>query len=381
MRLEKGQKLITRAIKLALSPRYGKGEDARYTCKRFKLFAQHFVTQLYFNHNEKMFLSTKGMGQLANKAQHRACGLLRAHRAATEETGNKSNLPVISKANCPAKIEKSKTSSFDFWVKVESQFGKYRQAVIPAKSHKRLNYWLKKGYELNEVCEIFQDKNQKFYVRVFVQRVVDRAKPTEKTLGVDVGYRNSVARSDGYIGKNTAKIIKKQRLKQSERQRQNALGQQNNRKISVKTELKQLLDIEAQRAVRVARAARLSLVVEDPKILANLSSGKLQGWARAYFANRCFVIGEETGVFVWAVNPAHTSVTCSNCHSVDKRSRVKSTFRCTACNSVFHADVNAAKNIARKGLVSLSKILSKDKKDKQSGTINQTGLCGTGRAA
>jgi len=40
-------------------------------------FTQHWTQQLYFNRGVKSF-STAGMGQLANQAQHKAQGILKA---------------------------------------------------------------------------------------------------------------------------------------------------------------------------------------------------------------------------------------------------------------------------------------------------------------
>jgi transposase len=47
------------------------------------------------------------------------------------------------------------------------------------------------------------------------------------------------------------------------------------------------------------------------------------------------------------INPAYTSQRCSACRHVDRRSREsQAVFRCTACNFMLNADVNAARNIA-----------------------------------
>jgi putative transposase len=52
-----------------------------------------------------------------------------------------------------------------------------------------------------------------------------------------------------------------------------------------------------------------------------------------------------------AVNPAHTSRTCSRCGHAAKENRLtQAAFACTACGHTAHADVNAAINILRAGL-------------------------------
>ncbi|MFE9101501.1 RNA-guided endonuclease InsQ/TnpB family protein [Actinomadura geliboluensis] len=60
---------------------------------------------------------------------------------------------------------------------------------------------------------------------------------------------------------------------------------------------------------------------------------------------------ESAGRELIAVNPAHTSRTCSRCGHAAKENRLtQAAFACTACGHTAHADVNAAINILRAGL-------------------------------
>ncbi|MYE19290.1 MAG: transposase, partial [Rhodospirillales bacterium] len=55
-----------------------------------------------------------------------------------------------------------------------------------------------------------------------------------------------------------------------------------------------------------------------------------------------------------AVDPAHTSRTCAACGHVDAASRrTQASFECVACGHADHADLNAARNIRRRGLALL----------------------------
>ncbi|GAA3829213.1 hypothetical protein GCM10022206_79750 [Streptomyces chiangmaiensis] len=50
------------------------------------------------------------------------------------------------------------------------------------------------------------------------------------------------------------------------------------------------------------------------------------------------------------VDPAYTSKQCSECLHIDKRNRAsQARFQCRSCGVVAHADLNASRNIARKG--------------------------------
>jgi transposase len=337
--------LVTRAYKLKVYGNISKLDTARYTYEKHLAYVNHFACLLFFNGNKT--LSTSGMGQLANQAQYKARGIISAIYAAGKATGNKLNAPYIKTVGCPAKIEES-DNSFDYWITVENQFEKCKRVDIPVKSHRVLNKSLKTGWILNPVCEFVKEKD-KFYARVFIQKEVKRANPRNKSLGCDVGYRNSVSRSDGYIGRNSSKAIRKIRIKQASRQSQNL------RSTTTKTYVKQIIDREAKQAVRRSKRLHSNLVVESPKVLANLRSGKLQGWSRNYFFHRCETLGKESSVFVRFINPAYTSATCCRCGNRDKRSRSGIKFTCVYCGFEENADVNASVNIARKGTLSIER--------------------------
>jgi hypothetical protein len=333
-------KTITRAYQLQILPNFQKLEDVRYSASRYRLYLQHFVTQLYFKPHVRFF-STKGMGTLANQAQKQAMGIVRGVRA----TGEKSNCPEVEFDSCPATISPSKDSTFDYWLTVTSQWG--NKVRIPARSHRRLNDKLRNGWTLSDHSEVVQIKNGKWCARVFVTKEVDVPQPKRHALGVDVGITQGVTRSDGYLGRNLKSIMRQERDAQRERQRQK------HPKKPSKTLLKQQLDIEVARSLARCRARGWNLVVEHPKVLSNL---RIDRWARSYFARRATERAQEEGVYVAWVNPAYTSITCSVCGVIDKQSRVnRASFRCTSCNSELHADFNAAVNIARKGQESLSR--------------------------
>ena len=332
---------ITKNYKLQMDPNFGKLEDIRYSASRYKLFLQHFTTQLYYNSHIR-FYSTKGMGTLANQAQKKAIGIVSGEKAATKALNKKSNCPQIKNLLTPATIQQSKDSSFDYWIRFNSQWE--NKVFIPAKSHTKLNQALREGFTLSSYCELFLDKNDKWYVRVFVTKEIDKAVPKSNSLGVDVGIVHAVTRSDHYFGPNLKPIIIKEKKARSERRRQG------HKKVLVKTILKQRLDTEVNSAIIRCKHDSLNLIVEDPKTLANLKAGSLQGWARCYFANRATVRAQEEQVWITYVYPKNTSITCNLCHNIDKRSRVnQSTFKCFGCGNTVNADYNAAINIARLG--------------------------------
>jgi transposase len=344
--------LLTKSLNLSIYPNFNKLEHLRYTSHKFKQLTQIFCNKLFIN--TKKFLSTNGMGLLANQAQHKAISVLSAQKAAAKATKSKTNVPEIKFQSCPAKIEKSESKGFDYWISFENQFKKSGRVEVPAKSHKRVNTLLRQGWKLNNNCELVLQKNGKFQARIFLQKEVSKAIPNLNIIGVDVGVRNSIVTSYGHFGKGLKAILVKAKNKNKERQRQG------DRSKSIKTELKQVLDIEARNLVTRCHKYGLSLVLEDPKVLANLRPRKsISNWAKTYFSERVLQLAQEHGVFVLGVHPKNTSITCSCCGHVSKESRKGRAFKCVSCGHTTNADLNAALNLAMKGRPILSKIINK----------------------
>jgi len=328
---------VYRSYKLMLYGNTSKIDTARYTQKRFNDYCNMFLGRFYFGEKK---ISTVGMGKVASIAARKSSLMIKTLKASQKATGSKTNVPFAQNLGCRARIEKSNSSSFDYWVKVSNQFSK-KPVSLPTKSHKALNKALRDGWKFTKTCE-FKMMDGKPYAMVFVERTVAVKKTVRGVIGIDVGYKYSATDSTGYVGRKVSQIIRRSKLIQAERRRQK-------HKISskVKTSMKQVLDIEAKRVI--GRSGNVAFAVENPKRLANLSSGRLHGWARSYFANRLGVLCKENGIPLIEVSPYQTSITCSKCKAIDKQSRVsRDRFECP-CGYKDHADINAAKNIALKG--------------------------------
>ena len=78
----------------------------------------------------------------------------------------------------------------------------------------------------------------------------------------------------------------------------------------------------------------------------------LNSWAFAQLGQFVGYKALRAGVPVVYVDPAYTSQTCSACGHVSKKNRPdQATFCCTSCGFAEHADVNAARDIAVRGVL------------------------------
>ncbi len=77
-----------------------------------------------------------------------------------------------------------------------------------------------------------------------------------------------------------------------------------------------------------------------------------QGWGMFRQRLTDKAINATVPVTIVAINPAYTSLRCSECGYTDKKNREsQALFCCLSCGYTDNADVNAAKNIIAAGLV------------------------------
>lgn len=366
---------VNRSYKLRLYGTKAKFEDLKWSAYQYTKLTNAFVEHLYLNDNIR-FYSTTGLGVLGNQAQQKALGIVKSKKTNEKENGHKKSIPVLGKQICFAHIQKQSSSShFNYKINFGLSFADERSKSrhIFAKGTKPLKLALKKCWVLSNQCEIqYEPKNNSWYVYVFVSKEVQQAVPQSKAIGIDAGIRQIISTSENYLGNSLSKRLKKLNKSKSEKSRQLSLAKNRkdyplveslsknltkNKQIK-KTVIKQLLDKEAKRMIARGSKTSSNLVVEDPKVLANLSGSKgLRRWARTYFAYRLQVLGKETGVFVVMVHPAYTSITCPECGSKDKENRKKLEFHCIKCCHKNHADINGAINLSRKGQEQVDKFI------------------------
>ena len=66
---------LTRTYTLRVYPNFQKSEGFRYTYTKYLFYVNDWSSKLFKNGNKS--ISTAGLGQLANQAQHRARGVVR----------------------------------------------------------------------------------------------------------------------------------------------------------------------------------------------------------------------------------------------------------------------------------------------------------------
>jgi len=326
-----------RAYTLRLFPNPGKAKEAFGILLEQRAWLYEFTRQHMATGEETWTTSTAGLGWAANRALHRAKGIVKAGRNSSIATGQRFNTPRCLPLLGDGTVEPATGTSFDFWIKQTPG------PRMPAKSHRALNGALRRGGTLTNTAEIAVDRKGRLIARVFVRFPIPVAVDTGDYIGVDVGVNHGVACSDGYLGKSLRPILDRTRDKRAEQQRQG------HEKSSTRSACKQFLDREAQRLVASAKRGNKTLVLESSTALGNLKpSGSIGAWARRHEGQRIHDLAEVAGVAVKEIWPAYTSITCEVCGYRNPKNRRGIDFCCLSCGHVAHTDLLASRNIRRR---------------------------------
>ncbi|MFI6800361.1 RNA-guided endonuclease InsQ/TnpB family protein [Streptosporangium canum] len=181
-------------------------------------------------------------------------------------------------------------------------------------------------------------------------------------VGVDLGIVNIATTSDGT--RHSGKALSAHRHRQRELRRR----LQAKRTTSARRLLKRRRRKEARFAADTNHRIAKRIVTEAARTGRGIALEDLHGirervrlrrpqrvtlhsWSFHQLGSFIAYKAARHGVALIYVDPAYTSQGCSACGHVDKRNRPdQETFACTSCGFAEHADVNAARNIAARGV-------------------------------
>ncbi len=180
-------------------------------------------------------------------------------------------------------------------------------------------------------------------------------------IGIDRGLYNLIATSDGQIVSAKAAISVKRKYQHNRMGLQQKGTRSANRKLKRLSgrEMRFMRDVNHQVAKSLITPNVNTYVLENLKGIRTQRKGKkLNSWLSNWsFFQLQSLIGykcELSGIGVQYVDPKHTSQTCNACGKIVKSNRHKGRYACE-CGYTEHADINAAKNIRDKYVLSLQK--------------------------
>jgi putative transposase len=224
------------------------------------------------------------------------------------------------------------------------------------------------GYQRNQLSNatlgetqlLFAPEKNRWSFAFSVKSETPPASDPSDFLGVDMGVKNVAVDSDGtFHAGGQIRGLRKRHLKL--RRRLQKKGTKGAKRLLRKRRRKEARfqrhenHCISKQVVTAAKGTGRGVALEDLKgIRDRITVRKKQrpifsAWAfhqlREFLAYKC----ADARIPLVAVDPRNTSRTCPNCGCVDKRNRPsQAVFRCVACQVSGHADVFAAREVARR---------------------------------
>jgi putative transposase len=180
-------------------------------------------------------------------------------------------------------------------------------------------------------------------------------------LGVDLGIANIATTDDGirYSGKRLNRYRHRARRLRAKLQAKGTKSAKRLLRKRSRKEARFAADVNhriSKRIVTEAQRTSRGIALEDlTGIRARVRLRRPQrvtmhSWAFAQLGEFTAYKAAFAGVPLVYVDPAYTSQMCSKCEHISKKNRPsQAVFCCASCGFACHADVNAARNIARRG--------------------------------
>ena len=229
----------------------------------------------------------------------------------------------------------------------------------------------RKFYGDPKTVEVVREGDE-FYIVLVTEHCFPERKHLGPAVGVDLGVSLPVALS---TGETIFPDIGLERLEDRARRAAKVLSRRKKGSRRREKQKRHLAKIRRRQARRRAAAAhratteltqRFSLIAVEDLAVKNMTGsarGTVEepgrnvrakaGLNRAIlnvaphqFRQQLEYKAKKSGSEIIAVDPKHTSQTCSMCGTIDSESRTsQSLFSCTACGHTINADINAARNI------------------------------------
>jgi len=260
-------------------------------------------------------------------------------------------------------IEKAKASTFDYWLKI-STLNKGKRTQFPFKSYNYAKKYFNDWGLINGGRIKFE--NDKWFLLLTFEKEPPSKKKEGKVIGIDIGIKKLMATSEKkFYGKEIELLMDKiQKKQQGSKAFKKALKE---RDYYINKNAKQL-PLETSKAIVMENIKNIKRNSKKEKRLRKEFRSKFQRWTYPLLFSRINQLCEADGVHFYAVDPAYTSQTCSQCGFVHKLSRNGEIFKCRNCGYTDDADYNASLNILNLGITQQSMVAGSVK-------VSQMNIC------
>ena len=276
---------------------------------------------------------------------------IRRHRNRLPDLSRTKTMQLDGKV---ARVEQSKTNTFEYWVRV-STLQKGKPCLVPLRGHQ---FFTGAPGEVRNHCQVrVENGNVTFSLIKSFDTAPTRTEGAE--IGLDWGLRSLFASSAGdLLGRSLYPWLQDvdQELAQltANLQRQGVKPSTSKRYRKFQSRIRGYVENEINRCLnRVIEIHQpKSITVErldfrrgglSPRLNRILSRA-----GRHAVKEKLESLRETKGVEIILVNPAYTSQQCARCGYVAKSNRKGDKFTCGFCNHQSNADVNGSKAVLRR---------------------------------
>ena len=277
--------------------------------------------------------------------------------------------PLFKPVKCPhSKISPIRYDARSFWVKWES----LTCSLATVEGRLKLNFIVPQHaqqYIGGQVCSAdLCFRKSRYYLHIVVSLPAPIVAENPAVVGIDLGLNHPAVTSDAsFLGQRAWKAQEKRlfRLRRQLQRSGTRSAKRHLRKLSGKL-LRQRKDHDHVLSRRIVSSVEKGSTVvlenltdiRDRVVVRRSQAGRrLHSWSFAQLRRFVEYKAEALGITVVAVDPRHTSQTCSRCqHQARNNRRSQSLFWCRQCGFQCNADLNAARNIKEKYLTSLASL-------------------------
>jgi IS605 OrfB family transposase len=294
-------------------------------------------------------------------AWQQACGIVQSWYSNERTTPPVlKNLCIQANANV-VQLEKSETPTFDFWLRISTLEAGY-PVRVPLQLYRRAKQTIEKYPKLCTGVTLNKRDGQ-WRATLVVERKGEKSKANRKVIGVDIGMRHIAVTSEdkqyGAISDELARRVEKKAARLARKQKLNACLKRKGLPTVALTDSK----AEAFARNEIGRAlnqlvndlpagspvALEGLTVKDMRFKSRQMNRRLRASQLGYIRDKLRFKLDERGTRYRSVQPAYSSQQCDQCGFVHEDNRLsQSAFKCLNCGYTENADVNAARNIAKR---------------------------------
>lgn len=178
----------------------------------------------------------------------------------------------------------------------------------------------------------------------------------QTAVGVDLGeriiYAAAVMNGDGVEDVQLERGAEFRHHRERMKDRKGRLQESSRLREAIRAQYHRYTDhvthVAARDVVKLAeKQPKPGIMIEDLSHYRERKTDAIHDWPFAELQKKLMYKATEAGIPVKKVKPEYTSITCRQCGTVDRLSRVGDRFECVGCGYEVHADVNAAINIAQ----------------------------------